>query len=122
MDDPQGRWPRPGPATVRPDLDVRDARFVWLGTTLPLDAFTFHFVENEHGVFQAHAYRFAQGDSTFIIECDERSWRAAGLERLDQAATVESMAVHICATIAHRATDGGAPQNKVDVATLLELL
>ncbi len=73
---------------VRPDLDVRDARFVWLGTTLPLDAFTFHFVENEHGVFQAHAYRYSQGDSTFIVECDERSWRAAGLDRLDGAGTV----------------------------------
>ena len=42
----------------RPDLDVRTARYIWLGTTLPFDAFTFYFVENEHGVFQAHCYRF----------------------------------------------------------------
>lgn len=26
------------------------------------------FVENEHGWFQAHAYRFEDGLSTFIVE------------------------------------------------------
>lgn len=73
---------------LEPDLDVRPARFVWLGTTLPLDAFTFFIVENEHGVFQAHCYRFDQHTSTFIIECDERSWRSAGLDTLDTDGTI----------------------------------
>ena len=45
-------------AHFQPDLDVRKARFIWLGTTFPFEAFTFYFVENEHGVFQAHCYRF----------------------------------------------------------------
>ena len=72
----------------KPDLDTRSARFIWLGTTLPLDAFTFIFVENEHGVFQAHAYRFDTALSTFIVECDERSWRSAGWDKLDADATV----------------------------------
>ena len=75
-------------AEFQPDLDERDARFVWLGTTLPLDAFTFFFVENAHGAFQAHAYRFDDATSTFIVECDERSWRAAGLDALDTAGTI----------------------------------
>ena len=71
-----------------PDLDVRSARFVWLGTTLPLDAFTFFIVENTHGVFQAHCYRFDDRMSTFIVECDEASWRAAGFDRMDADATI----------------------------------
>ena len=71
-----------------PDLDVRSARFVWLGTTLPLDAFTFLFVETAHGVFQAHCYRFDEHTSTFIVECDEQSWRSAGLDRMDVAQTI----------------------------------
>ena len=71
-----------------PDLDARSARFVWLGTTLPFDAFTFFFVENEHGVFQAHCYRFDDRTSTFIVECDEASWRAAGLDRMDTEQTI----------------------------------
>ena len=75
-------------AAFRPELDVRSARYVWLGTTYPFDAFTFYIVENAQGVFQAHCYRFAEGASTFIVECDEASWRAAGFDRLDAPGTV----------------------------------
>ncbi|HUQ80350.1 MAG TPA: FAD-dependent monooxygenase, partial [Gemmatimonadaceae bacterium] len=62
----------------RPEIDVRHAKYIWLGTLRRFDAFTFAFVENEHGVFQAHAYRFDERQSAFIVECDERSWRNAG--------------------------------------------
>jgi anthraniloyl-CoA monooxygenase len=72
----------------QPQIDVRSARFIWLGSPLPLDAFTFLIVENEHGVFQVHAYRFDRELSTFIVECDEESWRNAGFERMDADATV----------------------------------
>src|SRR5688572_5927526 len=74
----------------KPDLDERTARYVWFGTTFPFDAFTFYFVENEHGVFQAHCYRFDEKLSTFIVECDEKSWRSAGFDRMD---TPQSIAV-----------------------------
>ena len=72
----------------RPELDQRSARFIWLGTPLQLGAFTFIIVENEYGVFQVHAYRFDRELSTFIVECDERSWYNAGFDRMDAAATV----------------------------------
>jgi anthraniloyl-CoA monooxygenase len=72
----------------RPDLDVRPARFTWLGTTRRFDAFTFLFVENEHGVFQAHAYRFDETRAAFIVECDEASWRAAGFDRMSAAESI----------------------------------
>lgn len=72
----------------KPDLDARTARYVWFGTTFPFDAFTFYFVENEHGVFQAHCYRFDDKLSTFIVECDEKSWRAAGFDRMDTPQTI----------------------------------
>ncbi len=73
---------------LRPDLDVRSARYVWLGTSKLFDAFTFLFVENEHGVFQVHAYRYDERSSAFIVECDERSWASAGFDRMDEAGTV----------------------------------
>jgi anthraniloyl-CoA monooxygenase len=75
-------------AQFGPDLDVRSARYIWLGTTFPFAAFTFYFVENEHGVFQAHCYRFDEGTSTFIVECDEASWRNAGFDRLTLDETI----------------------------------
>jgi anthraniloyl-CoA monooxygenase len=72
----------------QPDIDVRPAKFIWLGTTVPFEAFTFVIVENEHGVFQAHAYRFEEGLSTFIVECDPISWQNAGFDRMDIDQTV----------------------------------
>ena len=72
----------------QPDLDTRTARFVWLGTTRPFGAFTFYIVENEHGVFQAHCYKFDDALSTFIVECDEDSWRSAGLDTMDTEQTI----------------------------------
>ncbi len=72
----------------RPDLVLGKARFVWLGTTRLFDAFTFAFVENPHGIFQAHAYRFSDRLSAFIVECDELSWRNAGFDRLDVDGTI----------------------------------
>ena len=72
----------------RPDLVSGKAKFVWLGTTRRFDAFTFIFVENAHGIFQVHAYRFSEQLSAFIVECDEASWRNAGFDRLDIDATI----------------------------------
>jgi anthraniloyl-CoA monooxygenase len=72
----------------QPDLIQGRAKFIWLGTTKPFDAFTFAFVENQAGVFQAHAYRFSDQLSAFIVECDEASWRNQGFDRMDIDATV----------------------------------
>jgi anthraniloyl-CoA monooxygenase len=71
----------------QPDLDVRSARYIWLGTTRAFDAFTFIFVEMDGGIYQAHAYRFNDTHSAFIVECDERSWLAR-FDGLDVAASV----------------------------------
>lgn len=70
--------------TFRPDIDQRRCRFVWLGTTKTFDAFTFAFVQTEHGWFQAHAYRFEDGLSTFIVETPEETWQASGIEAMSQ--------------------------------------
>ncbi len=76
-------------AEFEPNLDRRRCRFVWLGTTLPLDAFTFIFERTEHGWFTVHAYRFDEELSTFIVECREETWLAHGL---DSAGTEQTIA------------------------------
>ncbi|MEP7297456.1 MAG: FAD-dependent monooxygenase, partial [Burkholderiales bacterium] len=75
-------------ATFEPDIDTRDCRFVWLGTKKLFEAFTFAFEETEWGWFQAHAYRFDDTTSTFIVETPERVWRAAGLDTMEKEAAI----------------------------------
>ncbi len=67
------------------DVDERANKFVWLGTSKLFDAFTFAFEETEHGWVWAHAYRFADDCSTFIVECSEATWRGLGFDTMDQA-------------------------------------
>jgi len=64
----------------RPDVDQRLCKYMWLGTDLVLEAFTFHIVETEWGIFQIHAYPYDETMSTFIVETDEATWRRAGLD------------------------------------------
>jgi anthraniloyl-CoA monooxygenase len=64
----------------RPSIDKRKSKFMWLGTDLVFEAFTFHIIETEWGVFQLHCYPFDQTMSTFIVETDEATWRRAGLD------------------------------------------
>ena len=66
--------------TFRPTLDVRDCRYMWLGTDKVFDAFTFHIRETPYGVMQIHAYPYDATGSTFIIEMTSEVWRRAGFE------------------------------------------
>lgn len=71
-------------STFQPDIDTRLCRFVWLGTKKTFDAFTFAFEQTEHGWFQAHAYKFDDETSTFIVETPEHVWKAHGIEDMSQ--------------------------------------
>src|SRR5262245_27966084 len=66
---------------IKTTIDLRPNRFVWLGTTKPFPAFTFYFKHNDHGLWRVHAYQYAPGRSTFIVECRETTWQAAGMDR-----------------------------------------
>ena len=64
--------------TFRPSLDVRDCRYIWLGTDLVFDAFKFDIRDTPHGVMQIHGYPFDATGSTFIVEMTSEVWRRAG--------------------------------------------
>lgn len=76
------------PDVFRPRSHTGRSRYIWFGTTRVFDSFTFAFRSNDHGFFQAHAYPFDGRTSTFIVECDEGSWRAAGLDGADEQASI----------------------------------
>lgn len=75
----------------RPDIDVRQCKFIWLGTHQKFDdAFTFIFKETEHGWIWAHAYQFNADTATFIVECQQSTWERFGFETMSKEEIVET--------------------------------
>ena len=71
----------------KPTLDFRSNRYIWYGTNQLFHGLTLTFRENDAGVFAAHSYKFNKTTSTFIVECDPRTWSAAHLDELDETET-----------------------------------
>jgi 2-polyprenyl-6-methoxyphenol hydroxylase-like FAD-dependent oxidoreductase len=55
-------------------------RFAWYGTAQPFECLSLTFRANQDGHFVAHHYRHSPMMSTFVVECDEATWRRAGLD------------------------------------------
>ena len=73
----------------KPDIDVRQCKFVWLGTHQKFDdAFTFIFEKTEHGWLWAHAYQFDDKTATFIVECSSETWDNFGFEEMSQKESI----------------------------------
>jgi anthraniloyl-CoA monooxygenase len=68
----------------QPTVDLRPNKFAWMGSTRPLDAFSFFFKETEFGVFIAHAYQYEAGRSTWVIETDPHTFESAGLGAMNE--------------------------------------
>ena len=68
----------------QPSVDLRPNKFTWMGSTKPLDAFTFHFKETEYGIFIAHAYQYEPGLSTWVLETDPETFEKAGLGAMSE--------------------------------------
>ncbi|GLH79109.1 salicylyl-CoA 5-hydroxylase [Bradyrhizobium sp. SSBR45G] len=75
----------------QPEVDLRANKFAWMGSTKPLDAFTFIFQETEWGPFIAHAYQYEAGRSTWIFETDPVTFEKAGLTGLDERQSADRM-------------------------------
>jgi anthraniloyl-CoA monooxygenase len=75
-------------ASFEPQLDMRPNKFIWLGTTLSLPAFTFVFKTDTNGLWRVHAYQFDDRHSTFIVETTDETWRKAGLADASEDETV----------------------------------
>jgi len=73
-------------AAFRPEFDIRNCKYMWLGTDLVFDAFKFYVEQTPFGVIQVHGYPYDASGSTFIVEMTEAVWRAAGFADLAAAA------------------------------------
>ena len=66
------------------DIQIKKNKFFWFGTTKQFDAFTFAFEQTEAGWVWAHAYRFDDQLSTFIVEMAPDTWAGLGFDKMDQ--------------------------------------
>lgn len=70
-----------------PSIDLRKNKYIWLGTNQLFHGLTLTFREDEAGYFIAHSYKFDRTTSTFIVECDEPTWRNAEFDRKSETET-----------------------------------
>ena len=69
-------------------ITLKKNRFVWLGSTKPLDAFTYFFRTTPHGTIVAHSYQYEAGMSTWIFECSDETWQKLNFEVTNEADTI----------------------------------
>ncbi len=69
-------------------VELKSNRFVWLGSTRPLDAFTYFFRSTPWGTFVAHTYQYEEGKSTWIFETTNETWLKAGFEVENETETI----------------------------------
>ena len=84
----------------QPKIEYRRNHFIWLGTSAPTDAFSFHFTTNEFGIWDLCMYQYKPNMCTWVVEAPEATWVKAKpfLERLDETETVaylEKMWAHL---------------------------
>lgn len=70
-----------------PIMDLRQNKYVWLGTRQPFDCLSMIFRVSDAGLFIAHAYQFDSDTSTFIVECPPDTWDRAGLAKMNETET-----------------------------------
>ena len=74
------------------NIQLKSNRFVWMGSTKPLDAFTYFFRTTPYGLIIAHTYQYEEGMSTWIFECTDETWKNSGFEVKNEADTVAKLA------------------------------
>ncbi|MET0759419.1 MAG: FAD-dependent monooxygenase, partial [Flavobacterium sp.] len=72
-------------------IELKKNRFVWLGSTKPLDAFTYFFRSTPYGMIVAHSYQYEKGMSTWIFECSDETWQKAGFEVENEESTIKKI-------------------------------
>ena len=62
-----------------------------MGSTKPLDAFTYFFRSTPKGSFVAHTYQYEEGMSTWIFECSPKTWENFGFDTYNEEDTTNKL-------------------------------
>ncbi|MEM6987655.1 MAG: FAD-dependent monooxygenase, partial [Pseudomonadota bacterium] len=85
----------------KPSVEEFTNRFAWFGASVPFETLTQSFVNTPLGPFNAHHYRYAPDQSTFIVECQEPVFAAYGFDRMS-----ETDSAHTCSTVFSEVLNG----------------
>ncbi len=70
-------------AHFAPRVDLRSNKFCWLGADMTLPGFTYAFAENEHGIWNLHAYMYTRPGAaprcTLVLETTDETFARSGL-------------------------------------------
>lgn len=72
-------------------IKLQRNKFVWLGSTKPLEAFTYFFRTTDSGTFVAHTYQYEAGKSTWIFECTPETWEKSGFSTENETDTIDKL-------------------------------
>jgi anthraniloyl-CoA monooxygenase len=76
---------------LKPSVKLNRNKFTWMGSTRPLDAFTYFFKETAHGVICAHTYQYEAGRSTWIFEMAPEVWAAHGFDQMGETESARAL-------------------------------
>ena len=68
----------------QPSVEYFENHFAWFGTERSFDTLTQTFIKSDKGALNAHHYRFAPNRSTFIVECDDKTFKSYGFVKLSE--------------------------------------
>lgn len=81
-------------AEFKPKMEYFGNHFAWFGASIPFDALTQTFIQTDNGPLNAHHYRFTADQSTFIVECDDATFKSFGFDNID-----EQESARVCAEV-----------------------
>jgi protodeoxyviolaceinate monooxygenase len=67
---------------LKPEIQYGKNKYIWYGTSKTFDHLNLIFKLHPKGVFIAHAYKYSNDMSTFVVECSEETYLNAGLDKL----------------------------------------
>jgi benzoate-CoA ligase family protein len=74
----------------KPQLTYFGNHFAWFGAERAFDSLTQSFKDTESGAFNAHHYRYAPNRSTFIVECEDATFKNSGFVKMSEAESAKA--------------------------------
>jgi len=73
----------------RPTISLLSNRYIWYGTHQLFETLSLIFRRYQGGAFVAHCYPHSDDTSTFIVECDARTWERAGFAHMSEEESID---------------------------------